>query len=265
MIFKAYSLSTKRKRNIAIGEIKILFSAIIIALALNACSPDRGDDVRHPLFIKAMNSKDSGDFSSAERFLNDYMIIKPLSPRGHIELAYLYHENLDDPFKAVYHYRRYLEISPESSDSEEIKSLISAAENKIRKNQQGGKSELERKFENEKNILLSQNETLKKEIAQLRKISGVQISAYDENKETPAPPTATQTPQQNTIRVDTKTSEIPESYVVEAGDNLNKISRKIYGNTKYYRLIFQANKDLIPNEDSPLQIGQKLIIPKLGQ
>ena len=53
-----------------------------------------------------------------------------------------------------------------------------------------------------------------------------------------------------------------EVYTVQAGDNLQKISRSVYGTSKHYRIIFEANRNILKSE-SQLQIGQKLQIPKL--
>lgn len=52
------------------------------------------------------------------------------------------------------------------------------------------------------------------------------------------------------------------TYTVERGDSLSSISRKFYGSSKYYKLIFEANRDIIPSEKA-LRPGQVLKIPRL--
>lgn len=52
----------------------------------------------------------------------------------------------------------------------------------------------------------------------------------------------------------------PRTYVVQKGDSLSKISAKFYGNTKSWRLIFEANKERIKDPDL-IQPGWKLTIP----
>ena len=51
-------------------------------------------------------------------------------------------------------------------------------------------------------------------------------------------------------------------YVVQKGDTLQKISDKVYGTTKKWKKIFDANRDILedPNKIKP---GQKLVIPEL--
>lgn len=51
-------------------------------------------------------------------------------------------------------------------------------------------------------------------------------------------------------------------YTVEKGDSLYKISRKMYGNGKYYARIEKANLDINPDDIEP---GVKIIVPALGK
>ncbi len=242
---------------------------LLILFFLQSCAPDKGDDTKHPFFTKAMTAKKNESFKDAEKYLNEYLLLKPLSMKGHIELAYLYHENLDEPLKAIYHYRRYLEISPNSSDREAIESLINAtkkdmAEKEGRKLTKDQNTETN-KLENEIQRLSSLNKILTKENEQLRRISGSSIS-LQENDRKNSTDEATElktTTQLNTEQIN-NSQKYPNSYIVEPGDSLSKISRKIYGNTRYYKLIFQANKEILGTEDAPLIIGQKLVIPKIN-
>ncbi len=55
-----------------------------------------------------------------------------------------------------------------------------------------------------------------------------------------------------------KTSTPPKTITVKSGDNIYSISKRVYGDSKFYKKILQANK--IKNIRS-LKIGQKLIIP----
>ena len=56
------------------------------------------------------------------------------------------------------------------------------------------------------------------------------------------------------------TSETTQIYTVVAGDNLVKISRKVYGTPSRYQEIFEANRDVMPNMNTLVE-GQKLKIP----
>ena len=51
-----------------------------------------------------------------------------------------------------------------------------------------------------------------------------------------------------------------EIYTVVAGDSLSKIAKRVYGDAKEWRRIFEANRDQIENPDL-IRPGQKLKIP----
>jgi len=53
----------------------------------------------------------------------------------------------------------------------------------------------------------------------------------------------------------------PRYYTVEKGDTLYSISRNSYGNGKFWKAIYQANKKLITNP-AALQPGWKLKLPR---
>jgi nucleoid-associated protein YgaU len=53
---------------------------------------------------------------------------------------------------------------------------------------------------------------------------------------------------------------VTRTYTVVAGDSLSKIAKKIYGDGKRWKEIFEANKDKIKNPDL-IHPGQVLKIP----
>ena len=57
--------------------------------------------------------------------------------------------------------------------------------------------------------------------------------------------------------------EFIAEHTVVAGDNLSFISQKYYGHQGNFRLIYEANKDIIGDNMSLIRPGQKLRIPKL--
>lgn len=54
--------------------------------------------------------------------------------------------------------------------------------------------------------------------------------------------------------------ELFAEYIVESGDTLSKIAERVYGESRLAKLIFDANRNTMKDEDS-LRIGQKLAIP----
>ena len=66
-----------------------------------------------------------------------------------------------------------------------------------------------------------------------------------------------------TARVDS-TEEIvgQESYTIEKGDTLSAISKRFYGKAKFWRQIFEANRDTIEDPDRIFP-GQTIKLPAI--
>ena len=52
-----------------------------------------------------------------------------------------------------------------------------------------------------------------------------------------------------------------EFYVIESGDTLSKIAKRVYGDAMQYTKIFEANREVIEDPDK-IFVGQKIRIPK---
>lgn len=58
----------------------------------------------------------------------------------------------------------------------------------------------------------------------------------------------------------TETPVGARTYVVQPGDTLGKISRKVYGTSSRYMEIYNANRDVLRSPNS-VEVGQRLVIP----
>ncbi len=248
-----------------------VFSFIIsvaFILFLASCDGGGSNESRHPLFKKASNLKEKGKYSESAKAFEEYAKLNPDSAKTHLELATLYDDSLKDSFLAIYHYRRYLELEPDSQDKTNIGVWLEGAEkeyyDQLRMNYPDNdlKKELEALREREKRyvIILAQlrkeNEYLKSQL-NLKATDSLAVQETRQNDTVPAETevSATSPP---------KKKENPEFYTVKPGDSLSRISREIYGDIKYYKLILEANRDIISSE-TQVQIGQKLKIPKLPE
>ncbi len=245
--------------------LSFIFS-IALVLLLASCDEGSPNESRHPLFKKASNLKEKGKYSESVKAFEQYIKINPDSAKAHLELATLYDDNLKDSFLAIYHYRRHLELEPDSQEKQNIESWMKGAEKeyydqlKMNYTDNDLKKELEALREREKRYILlttqlkKENESLKKQLNLKPSVS----SAVQENKDIAqeeSPVLETSSP---------KKKERPEFYVVKQGDSLAKISREFFGDIKYYKLILDANKDVLSSE-TQVQIGQKLKLPKLPE
>jgi nucleoid-associated protein YgaU len=55
-----------------------------------------------------------------------------------------------------------------------------------------------------------------------------------------------------------------QTYTVEAGDTLSKISKQFYGEASLYMSIFEANRDIL-TDPNKIQTGMQLRIPISGK
>lgn len=77
---------------------------------------------------------------------------------------------------------------------------------------------------------------------------------------TDTPQVIYQKPKKRGSDIATKTEEKQKIYTVEKGDTLQKISSKMYGTTKRWKKIYEANKSVLKSPDT-IKPGQKLVIP----
>ena len=58
------------------------------------------------------------------------------------------------------------------------------------------------------------------------------------------------------------TTHSQQIYIVQAGDTLSLVSKRMYGDAEHYMKIFEANRDKLQDPDH-IEVGQQLIIPVL--
>jgi len=182
------------------------------------------------------------------------------SPQAHIEVGRLLMklENRRDPVAAIYHYRRFLELSPKSKEAATVEQLIVTAER-----------EIIRKLPGEPYVdhlealrLREENSRLKRELADMRVRLGLppETSTDLQPLSTSVGPTSPTPPSVPPVPVKPPEPSVARTHVVQQGDSLYAISRKFYGDSAHIDLIFNANRDVLINKRS-LKIGQKLRIP----
>ena len=228
----------------------LIFLCIPIILLFTSCSPP--NEKAHPAFQKGEKALAKKQYQKAADAYQEYLCFNRRSAITHRKLAKLYGEDLDNPFLSAYHFREYLKYEPTSSDKEAIEAWIIAAEKRFARQIQEkypedftSAAEIE-KLKDDRRRLINYAIQIKKQNAELLKKQ--QQMVYNRNSS-------------GTVVV---ADGMQEVYTVQPGDNLQKISRSVYGTSKYYKLIFDANRDTMKSE-SQLSIGQKLQIPKISR
>jgi nucleoid-associated protein YgaU len=139
------------------------------------------------LYRQAIAAEQSGDIKEAIRLLNKVLIDEPHSFSAHFQLATLLHDYEEDYVGAIYHYKQYLYLRPESEKSTLAQERIRIAEQllapqilkKVGDSVQGISQahllkENERLnriitgMEGEKSVLLEERAKAEKELASLR-------------------------------------------------------------------------------------------------
>ncbi len=155
------------------------------------------------------------------------------------------------------------------------------------------------KVERELSIIKDRNDDLKKQIAKLKKtkskpdkklppLKTVKSATSKKKPEDFPKPEAPKTPvkpvdSSGKVSIEglidrppppppekkTKTVIVPPKpkvrlYRIQSGDTLTRISRKFYGSSRYYRELYEVNKDSLKSV-SDLRVGQRLKIPPLSE
>jgi tetratricopeptide (TPR) repeat protein len=249
-------------------------------LILSGCLQPEGTEVSEedlPSFKKGEDYLRQGRHDQAlSSFLNVVDTV-PIAPESHLYLGQLYLEHTKDSVLAIYHFREYLKYNPTSRQAPMVRELIGTAKKDFARTFPADlfDAELERMdmldvIEQKDGEILA----LKKELVRVKAESNTlkmrlqEFQSRTPSYTAPQAPTVTQQrrvqplPRSNLLGSSTSpvTSETTQIYTVVAGDNLVKISRKVYGTPSRYQEIFEANRDVMPNMNTLVE-GQKLKIP----
>ncbi|MCX7592088.1 MAG: LysM peptidoglycan-binding domain-containing protein [Kiritimatiellae bacterium] len=219
-----------------------------------------------PIMRRAALSAAAGDTETAIRLYKKALDDNPRLARAHLELAILLHDQGRDYLGAIYHYRRYLELRPDTEKKKLINDRVRLAsqsfaatilpadrfmaekvaalekENEMLKSRVTTlQEELQRLRDSSREAaLLKQNEALNAKIARLEQ-ELVALRGRGGSAATPVP-TGTRT------------------YRVQPGDTLSSIAAQFYGDANAWRRIYEANQTALGGSDR-VKIGQILVIP----
>ena len=56
--------------------------------------------------------------------------------------------------------------------------------------------------------------------------------------------------------------QVDRTYTVRPGDSLSKIAKSVMGDAKKWRVLYEANKDVVGGNPDLIQPGQVLKVPK---
>jgi len=238
-------------------------------------------DLSEPLVQKARAKEREGDQTGAIELYAKALEHNPLNARAHMDIAVLLQQIEKDYVSAIYHYRRYLELRPETEKVEMIEERIRLAEQMLVTQLQPAWQRVQeewseetgqeipasiptvdtnkiREYEDRIATLRQESESLKRRItdlttdlrdqkAQVQRLTSALASARSRSTPKPEPR-------------DTGLQRVVRTHRVRRGDSLSRIAKEVYGDANAWERIYQANRDVLGGENK-LRVGQVLIIP----
>ncbi len=221
------------------------------------------------------------------------------SAESHLEVGLLYLQDINDPLSAIYHFRRYLALRPNSPQAPLVRQRIDSATREFARTlpAQPLENQLQRvDLMAALDRLKQENESLKQALADLKAGRDNPAVAGDGVGELASPnprssanevnftvdtipvvrtrppaaspvrtaptPVRTVTPLAKNTPGQTAPAATtgPRRHTVRPGDTLSKLAQQYYSNRSKWREIYSANRDVMKSE-SDLKVGQVLKIP----
>ncbi|MCS6771516.1 MAG: LysM peptidoglycan-binding domain-containing protein [Kiritimatiellae bacterium] len=222
---------------------------------------------RDPLLRRAQAKKNAGDIDGAiEAYL--YAIEKrPRSARAHLELGWIYDHDRNDYLRAAYHYQRFLELRPDSKDRDLVEGLLEQARLSFATTLPEQPNGAVRRIR----MLEAENAALRAEISRLTaaasppprvQTASSPTTAGPASAAIPAPPPPAPGPAVQPPASAPGSAQPATTYTVQPGDTLSRIAAKVYGDSKKWQIIYEANRASLPGGPQSIKVGQTLIIPR---
>lgn len=282
---------------------RVLFAGLCALVLLAACDSGRGlqitAEMDEPHFRRGQQMLRSGQSQIAlEAFLKVIDKRGGDAPESHLEAGHLYLNHIKDPIAAIYHFRKYLELRPNSQQAPQVRQLIEQAIKEFARTlpaqpleNQVDRLDLLEQMEK----LKGENVALRAELERLgRPVPAATVLTQNPSRppsarpgRAPSPPPAPASgeeedfsaaalgPVQAAVPVDappasnvrTQPSRPAQqqpaggrTYTVQAGDSLYKISNRFYGTGGRWPAILEANREQLRSERD-LKVGMTLRIP----
>ena len=264
----------------------LLFAALASFYILSAGGCDFGreevvKETSEPHFLRGQEELRRGNISEALSAFLKVSEKRRDAPESHFELGRIYLEHMNDPNTAIYHFKKYLELKPNSQSSPMVRQMIETAQKKFAASLPESPFENNiRRIELEEILqkLQKENLELKQKLAaaaatidRLEATQNVSVQTSASRSAETAQPRVSRRPAQANAQANPREPgrqsapsvrrDIPSSYTVQAGDTLSSISRKMYGTPNKWRDIFAANRDRLATASS-LKPGQVLKLPR---
>ncbi|MDA1044955.1 MAG: LysM peptidoglycan-binding domain-containing protein [Verrucomicrobia bacterium] len=202
---------------------------------------------------RAAERAETGDVDSAIRLYTKAIEEDPTSARGHLDAALLWDDYKQDYVRAIFHYRRYLELREQTEKRSMIEERVRRAEHLFAASIMvpSQQNDAISKLEKENSSLKTNVRTLtRKLVAMQAELEAQSVATFPAGGPNPAVSGA----------ILESGDPRPESYTVQPGDSLTRIAESIYGDPKRWPDIQRANQRLL-GRSTQVQPGQVLKLP----
>ena len=241
---------------------------LLVGLALSGCLPSGPkDEEKEQFFLAGKSRVNTLDFKGAVESFEKAVEVNPKSAPAHFELGWLYDQKESDPAAAIYHYERYLKLSPNSGKEEMVKTRILACKQQLAQTVSLGPvtEKQQREFEQ----LVEEKQRLREDLEKWRAYATrLQNAASQGSAGSPAPravqpsvsgqsPASGASPSNSAspVRPPTAPATTLRTHIVKAGETPTIIARE-YG--VKVEALMAANPKLDPRR---LQVGRAVTIP----
>lgn len=207
-------------------------------------SGDDARDARNRYLRRAQAAQDAQDIDGAIALCEKALEREPDLALAHRELGLMLDNYRQDPVAALYHYRRYLELRPDSKNREAVEQLIQHGRTAFAAQVAASPDEMQRGLKARDERITA----LELEVVVLREQLAAAAMAAAPLSRNPAVAVA---PRVATTQV----------HVVQSGETLATISTRYYGTTAKWKIIFNANRERL-NDANNVRVGTQLVIPK---
>ncbi|MEJ6604021.1 MAG: LysM peptidoglycan-binding domain-containing protein [Opitutaceae bacterium] len=269
---------------------RLIFSSICVGVLLVGCNrlpeAETVAEINEPGYEEGERLKRQGReqaaLASFTRVINSR---KDGAPESHLEVGLLYQLEVKDPIAAIYHFRRFLELKPNSPQADLVRGRIDAATRNFARTLPAQPLENQLIRNDHLDVietLQRENTRLKDEVATHRgnrstsrgtvanltdnvdRNSRPPLSTSAENPFSRAPISApAQRPVSRPQRpaAETTTAEPTRVHTVVKGDTLYGLSRRYYQDSTRAKDIYAANRNKMRSQND-LQVGMRLVIPQ---
>jgi tetratricopeptide (TPR) repeat protein len=230
---------------------------ILVTTTICGCGADISKTDKRELESKhakdALESVQQGKTAEAIVLYEKELREQPDAARVHLELAMLLHESEKDYIGALYHYRKYLRLRPDTEKKQLIEKRMKAARQMIAAGVAGTEDLVEARtadLEAESLRLRKRIRQLEESLSKARAVARKGIAVRTASEDVPDVNAGAALTHEGGL----------SRYTVQKGDSLSIIANKVYKDGSQWEQIYEANRRELENSNE-LKVGQILIIP----